>query len=371
MIKWRLLSDEEARQLWDVKLESFADCSPYQTHGWGEYRRALGWQPCRWAAFDEAGEVVAMMQGALRRYLSFGLVWSEGGPVGDLSVCDESLQSAIKETTGLKLVYCRFRCDRERDIEDVLQLNAQGWSIPWAPMFSSYSMSLDLLKDEESLLASADIRWRQNLRRAAKQKLTVKQWLDADPDQILSVYLSMQAVKGLEEQHSREEIAQVIEHLNERLVLYRCDDEHGELVSLGGSFVIGTRAGNWFAATNEGGRKLRASYLIFWSLIQHCKKAGVRFYDLAGIDPVRNPGVYRFKRGSGARHIEYLGEWDWASHSLCRWFGNWAIARRTRISEAAATLKTTGAVSARPARVAAAGVRAVLSLFAAASHLVE
>jgi hypothetical protein len=360
MFKWRLLSDEEARHLWDVKLESFADCSPYQTYAWGEYRRALGWQPCRWAAFDEHGEVVAMMQGALRRYFGFGLVWCEGGPVGDLSVCDERLQSAIKHSTGLKLVYCRFRCDRERDIEDVLRLNAQGWSLPWSPITTSYSMCLDLSKDEDYLLAASDARWRQNVRRAMKNKLTIKQWLNPDPDEILSVYLSMQALKGLEEQHSREEIEQVLEHLRDRLVLYRCEDEFGELVSLGGSFVVGTRAGNWFSATTERGRTLRASYAIFWALIQHSKKVGVRFYDLAGIDPVRNPGVYRFKKGSGARPIEYLGEWDWASQPLCRWFGNWAIAKRSSVRNAAGAVRKSQNVdlnTVQPAPPSASGLR--------------
>jgi len=195
-------------------------------------------------------------------------------------------------------------------------------------MFSNYSMSLDLSMSEESLLAACNIRWRQNLRRAGKENLTIREWSDATADQIQSVYRSMQSVKGLEEQHSLEEIAQVLENLRDRLVLYRCDDDRGELVSLSGSFVIGNRAGNWFAATSEHGRKLRASYLIFWAMIQHCKNAGVRYYDLAGIDPVQNPGGYQFKKGTGATHLEYLGEWDWASHAFFRWFGNWAIARR-------------------------------------------
>lgn len=331
-IDWKLITDDEARRWWDVKLESFADCSPYQTFGWGNYRRSFGWHPCRFAAFDGAGEVVAMMQGAMKQRFGVGLLWSEGGPVGDLTVCDERLQSAIKKTTGLKLVYCRFRCDRKRAIEDVLQLNTQGWSLPWAPMFSNYSMSMDLSMSEESLLAACNLKWRQNLRRAGKQNLTIREWSDATADQILSVYLSMQSVKGLEEQHSLEEISQVLENLRDRLVLYRCDDERGELVSLSGSFAIGNRAGNWFAATNERGRKLRASYLVFWAMIQHCKNAGVRYYDLAGIDPVQNPGGYQFKKGTGATHLEYLGEWDWASHAFFRWFGNWAIARRSSLT---------------------------------------
>ena len=89
----------------------------------------------------------------MRRYpFGIGLIWSEGGPVGDLSVCGELLQDAIRTTTNLKKLYCRFRCDRARDIQDALQLTAQGWSISWSPLTSNYSMALDLTQEESQLL---------------------------------------------------------------------------------------------------------------------------------------------------------------------------------------------------------------------------
>ena len=34
-----------------------------------------------------------------------------------------------------------------------------------------------------------------------------------------------------------------------------------------------------------------------WTLIKWLKERGVRWYDLGGIDPEGNPGVYSFKRG--------------------------------------------------------------------------
>lgn len=339
-------------------LVRFADGGPFQTYSWGEYRRSLGWQPCRWAAFNEKNDVVALMQATLRRYpLGIGLVWCEGGPVGDLSVCDQSLHKAIGQTTGLKRVYCRIRCDRDRHIEDSLRLTAQGWSIPWSPIFSNYSMALDLNQDDEHLLAACERNWRRNLLLASERKATVREWLNPDPEEVSAVYESMQNLKGIDEQHSREEIAHVIESLGSHLVIYRCDDENGELASVGGCLIIGGRANAWFAATNERGRKLNASYAVFWALIQHCRRIGVTYYDLAGIDPVKNHGVYRFKRGTGARPIEYLGEWDWASRPWLRWFGNWAIGQRSRLKQTNAALKNSNADS-KPLGVISAGARA-------------
>ena len=56
-----------------------------------------------------------------------------------------------------------------------------------------------------------------------------------------------------------------------------------------------------------------ASYFVFWEVLEHCRKLGVTTYDLGGIDPFANRGVYTFKKETGAKEVELLGEWDWAS----------------------------------------------------------
>jgi lipid II:glycine glycyltransferase (peptidoglycan interpeptide bridge formation enzyme) len=334
VIRWKSLTDPEARTLWDENLARFSDCSPFQTYAWGEYRRSLGWEPWRWVAVNDQEQIVAMMQGSLRRRpFGVGFVWCEGGPVGDLSACDQSLQTAMQETAGIKRLYCRFRCDRARHIEDALRLTAQGWSLPWSPLTTCYSMVLDLSPDEDSLLSGCERNWRRNLKRSQEGNLTVRQWLDPNADEVLAVYSSMQNLKGLEEQLSREEIVQILRNVKQQMVLYRCDDERGDVASLLGCLVIGDRACAVFSATSEEGRKLNASYAVFWALFQHCRRIGVKSFDLAGIDPIRNHGVYRFKRATGAQPIEYLGEWDWGSSTALRWIGNCAVERRDTIKK--------------------------------------
>jgi hypothetical protein len=340
MADWRLLTNEEALAIWDRTLMGFDDCSPYQSYAWGEYRKALGWEPCRWIAFDHEGKAVAMIQGGLRRYaFGVGLIWCEGGPVGELTVCDDSLQTAIKAGTGLKRIYFRFRCDRRRHIDDVLRLSAQGWRTTWSPLTSNYSLDLDLTQDEDRVLAACDRNFRRNLRNSSASKVTVTQWSHASADEVLSVYASMQNLKGIEEQLSRAEISQMLRELNQGLVLYRCNDEAGEVVSLLGVLIAGAKATSLLWATSEKGRQLLASYPIFWAIIQHCRRSGVRVFDLAGVDPIRNPGVYRFKRAAGGQPIEYLGEWDWATSQSVQWFGNWSIANRDHLKRIELTLK--------------------------------
>lgn len=355
MANWKILTDDGARLIWDEALAQFADCSPFQSFAWAEYRRALGWKPYRLAAFDDHNEVVAMLQAYVRRYpFGVGLMWGEGGPIGDLSLCDESLQSAMLRATGLKRIYCRFRCDRARNVPDVLRLSAQGWTLPWASLSSNFSMIIDLTQDEDALMAKTARSWRANVRRAGKNGLTIRPWRDPDAGEVLSVFESMQKTKGLDEQHSREEIAQLLANVGSQLVLYRCDDEQGRAISLGGAITAGHCANLWLMATSEQGRKVNAAFGIFWAVIQQCRRIGIRSFDLGGIDPVQNHGVYRFKKDSGATPIELLGEWDWASRPWLRWFGNWAIAQRSRLKPAAKALSHSSAATSetRPVAIA-------------------
>ena len=343
MIRWESITDDRARIIWDETLTAFADCSPFQSYAWGEYRRSLGWQPQRWIAFAENDSPVAMMQGYVRRYpFGIGLVWSEGGPIGDLSACDDTFHQAVRETTKLRAIYYRFRCDRPRNIEDSLRLSTQCWSMPWSPLTTNYTMTIDLNVTEEQLLKSCERNWRWNLKKSNECNLTVNEWRHPEAEEIIGAYRSMENVKGLEEQLSEIEIARMLNLLKRNLVIYRCEDKTGELVCVMGCLVTGDKACLVLSATAARGRESRASYATFWSLIRHLRNSGVSKFDFAGIDPVRNPGVYRFKRAAGGVPVELLGEWDWASRPWLRWFGNWAIAKRNRIRQAETALNRSG-----------------------------
>ncbi len=65
--------------------------------------------------------------------------------------------------------------------------------------------------------------------------------------------------------------------------------------------AIGDSAIYLLGATSDAGLHSKGAYLLHWHLIDWLKAKGTRWYDLGGIDPERNPGVYQFKKGfSGA-----------------------------------------------------------------------
>ena len=361
MFKWELLTNETASQVWDEKLSRFADCSPFQSYAFGQFHKNLGWQPCYWAATNEKGETVALCLGLLRRYpLGFGLLWCAGGPVGDVRTWDESLRETILETTGLKRLYMRFRCDRERNVGDTLFLNHRGWSRSISPMTSSFSMELDLTGGEDALFSKLKRNWRRNFRLASQNNLTIKICANPDVEEISRVYAGMETRKNLPQQFSPEKLENLFKHAKSNLIFYRCEDEFGNLISLRGCLIVGNRACDYLAATTEKGREMRASYAVLWQLLRRCREQGIEIYDLGGIDPWKNPGVYTFKKEIGAREVEFLGEWDWATSPVLQFLGNWAIGRRQNRKSAESTSPSNSKAHGRRANTLKAAVKKVI-----------
>ncbi len=323
------MSENQAALEWDVLLRSFPSVSYLQSYRWGLYRSQFGWQVMRWVATDAAGTVLCMLQAMFRRYPgNTGLLWAPGGPTGDLHSCDSSLHETMIKTINCKRLYCRLNLTRCYLPEDALKLRAHGWRRAILPLTSGLSLQYDPSKNEELLLENCSANWRHNLRRAGKRELTILNWANPDAKVMTAMYASMQAHKNIGEQFSTAQLSALLQILADDIVIYRCDDAAGEPVSLRGCVVRNQYAWDLFAATTTNGRKLYASNILFWELMNHCRRIGVNHYDLGGVDPQNNRGVYDFKKGTGAVPLEYLGEWDWSTSNLLQTGANWLISKR-------------------------------------------
>jgi len=69
--------------------------------------------------------------------------------------------------------------------------------------------------------------------------------------------------------------------------------------------------------------KTKGSYLLQWRAIQWLKGKGCRWYDLGGINPETNPGVYHFKAGLSGIDVHHIGIYEscnnFLSSQLVRW----------------------------------------------------
>ena len=249
----------------------------------------------------------------------FAVLWCPGGPAGDLSAFGDEFEKEIAALLGVKRLYIRARFDRSRDIEDVLLLNYAGWNRSTFILHSGFTMEIDLLTSTDKRLKKCSRSWRRNLKTAQKNKLNARKAIESDIDNIYHLFGEMQKRKNLVEIVSRKRLEWLLTERSEHIISLCVEDEQQTLLAFECAFILGERAVSFIAASSPEARSQRAGYLAFWTIMEECRNSGAYVFDLGGIDPISNPGVYTFKRQSGGKPVESLGEWDSATSSwICR-----------------------------------------------------
>jgi hypothetical protein len=178
---------------------------------------------------------------------------------------------------------------------------------PWPPPFRTIVVNIDRpLPDIRKTLAQ---KWRNCLNNAEKRGITVKSGNDVELfelfDQIHDRFMDRKAIsvdvgadfytdirsRGGENEGYYVNIAFV-------------DDQpvSGQLCSM-----LGDTGVTLLAATGDAGLKCKASNLLQWDSIVEAHRRGMRWFDLGGIDPEGQPGVYHFKSGLGGIETDNAG----------------------------------------------------------------
>ncbi len=299
---------------WDLAVASLGG-SFHQSYAWGEYRGARGWQLLRATGRDESLTIVAMAQMLVRRRFGATIIWIPGGVAGDCRCWAGSLPKFLRSRFG-PATYCRLNILSENlpNIENTLTVG--GWSRPGARLVTGLSLELDLRRSMQERLNLASANWRHNLRRSGKYGLIIEPWPKPDAGQMAAIYRDMQDYKRIGQQYSEADLRTMLGALGERLLVFRCLDSEGNLLAFRAAGIFSGRGWDLLAAAARAARKVYASYAVFWALLEACREEGAHTYDLGGVDPLANKGVFDFKRGTGARMVEYVGEWEWSNLPL-------------------------------------------------------
>jgi lipid II:glycine glycyltransferase (peptidoglycan interpeptide bridge formation enzyme) len=112
------------------------------------------------------------------------------------------------------------------------------------------------------------------------------------------IYNQMRKRKTFETTVDVVEFGRIQEDLpaSQRMRILLCQEGDVPVAGLVAS-TMGDSAIYLLGATSDQGLNSKGAYLLQWTLINWLKENGIRWYDLGGIDPERNPGVYHFKRG--------------------------------------------------------------------------
>jgi lipid II:glycine glycyltransferase (peptidoglycan interpeptide bridge formation enzyme) len=161
------------------------------------------------------------------------------------------------------------------------------------------TLLLDLSPSLEELRKRLDKKWRNLLTSSEKGRLRIVAGSGRDEfRQFCAIYNQMRKRKTFDTTVDIEEFGRIQGDLPEchRMRVLICEDGSVPLAGLVAS-AMGNTGIYLLGATGDEGLKSKGSYLLQWTLIKWLKENGFRWYDLGGISPERNPGVYHFKRG--------------------------------------------------------------------------
>ena len=295
---------------WDAQLLKFAEPCVYQNSSWGNHRVNFGWGILR--LIDET-QKSCIAQVLVKTKFGTTIAWVPGGPVGDLITLDKGFDELILKLTGNSRLFIRINLLEPTDSSSQQLLRANGWRSAKHKFSTGLSLNYSLQIEEQSRRELLSTNWRRNLRRGETRNIDPYIWSSYSAEDIANIYHQLGEYKDLEtnvDTPSLETIGSLINNCRQNLVLVRCDDSNGNPLAIRGALCLGSKAWDIFAAATPVGRKQYSSYVTAWKLFSVCVDMNITNYDLSGIDPINNKGVYDFKKGTGAKEVTYLGEWD-------------------------------------------------------------
>lgn len=308
---------------WDGRIADEPGANLYAARPWGTYKARLNWEVRRIAIRDGGRRPLAFVQYQERRIGPARFVLAQGCPV--LTEVGAARAEATLGAFRDHLALGRF---------DLLGVNFHEFqhneAVPallglgFVPVLSArqHTLELDLTRDIAEIEAGLDSKWRRNLAKARRNP-DLEAVLLTDPDARLAafdifagMYAALQARKGFA--NSLDPSAyRDIAATDPRLVILEVR-ENGTPIMVRIAHRASQRWTDFFAASNERGRATNAAALSVWTLIEQAKSEGCPVYDLGGIDPAGNRGVFDFKRGVSRRAVQGTPLWLYGRTRLVR-----------------------------------------------------
>lgn len=294
---------------WNNQLLAFNEPCVYQSSSWAKHRADFGWQPLR--LVSQTNRCYAQV--LYKSIFGTTIAWIPGGPTGEISEINKELVATIQRLTKNSRAYIRLNLLQETNDSCEQMLKINQWRQAKTKLSSGLSLIYQLNNDEPTRRNLLSTNWGRNLRRGENRNNAPYLWRDVDAAQVAELYQQLSEYKELannSEIPSLESIKSLINNCQSRLTVFRCDDDLGKPLAIRGALAFGDKAWDILAAVSPQGRKQYSSYVTAWALLTHFANLNVSRYDLSGIDPVGNKGVYDFKHGIGSTEIKYIGEWD-------------------------------------------------------------
>jgi lipid II:glycine glycyltransferase (peptidoglycan interpeptide bridge formation enzyme) len=315
--EWQVEVDRWTPDEWSRMLDLFDDANIYQTWSYGQVR--WGRRSLSHLVLKRDGEVLGMAQLRIVRptRFNFGMAYLRWGPMCERRGTPLDSEVVTRMASALETEYARNRKLFLRVLPNAFAGSERAAMVqsafcgfdpePIVPDNMYRTFLLDLAPGLEELRKRLDKKWRNQLSRAEKNNLKVIAGSGSEEFRTFClIYNEMLKRKGFETTVDVDEFGRIQEDLavSQRMRVLICEDKGVPVAGLVAS-AMGDSAIYLLGATSNDGLNSKGSYLLHWTMIQWLQEQGVRWYDLGGIDPIGNPGVYSFKEGfSGADVIQ-------------------------------------------------------------------
>ena len=131
-------------------------------------------------------------------------------------------------------------------------------------------------------------------------------------DEIISLYRELKLVKKLtnSEVLSDNYIKNIFDLYSDKLLVLKISNREGTCISARGVIINQNYAFDIFAASNAEGRATGSSYVLIFELLKKLDEIEpIELFDLNGVDPVNNKGVFDFKSGLGGDVVFRQGQY--------------------------------------------------------------
>jgi hypothetical protein len=294
---------------WATMLDHFQDANIYQTRSYGTVR--WGAANLSHIVIKRNGDVLAMAQLRIVRpmglrygiaYLRWGPIWGRRGKEYDPDIAAFMAGALEEEYVRKRGLLLRVLPNAYTGSERAALFQssfARFVSQPTNRDTTYRTSMLDLTPSIEELRGNLDKKWRNALSRSEKNGLEIVKGDGIEEYRVFCrMYREMLKRKSFETTVDVAEFGRIQEDLpkNHRMQILICQQAGVPVAGIVCS-AMGDSAVYLLGATSDSGLTAKGAYLLHWTWIRHLKERGFRWYDLGGIDPERNPGVYHFKSG--------------------------------------------------------------------------
>jgi lipid II:glycine glycyltransferase (peptidoglycan interpeptide bridge formation enzyme) len=300
---------------WESFLTHHPEAHLLQSVPWADFKGEFGWRADRVLAGSSGAQVLFRPAP-----LGTSLAYVPKGPVGPWS---RRLVSELDRLCASRRAFLlKVEPDAEARPEDADVMGALGFRPGSHTVQPRRTLVLDLRSEEDELLGRMHPKTRYNIGLAERRGVVVRAWTD------LAAFVEMIHATAARQQfgaHAGRYYRRAYEIFHPRRECELFVAEHGgrPLAALM-AFARSRRAWYFYGASTEEERPRMPTYALQWAAIRWARSRGCEQYDLWGVPDADLPeleaqfaqrsdglwGVYRFKRGFGARLVRTSGAWD-------------------------------------------------------------